>query len=320
MKAKNPIMTVGRHAMRRLIDRTVSLHIAKKLISTRGFTHYPTQKFNFRNIQDILYDTAFKYYTEYLPLPYAVKAGYYKALPVPRKIHFIWIGSDVPRKYIWNIFSFTRVNPQHEVLLWVENRCYPIEGVEVRAVDRNSLVNSEIYERANNIGVRADLLRMEIVLEHGGIYNDIDAVALQPFNNLFDSPFLAYEPRKWKDIGNLVFGFAKNDPFLKDCVYNLREHFHWIVSERRDLLAPTGDNVGCLCGGAYIMSQLFRWKNLDELAFISQDYLVRDSGIGFTKHTMDAAWIKNLQSIQSLYEEGSVAFPGSACWGDSRNE
>ena len=97
-----------------------------------------------------------------------------------------------------------------------------------------------------------------------------------------------------------TFGFPKNDLFLNGCVNNLKEHIRWVVSERRDLLSPTGDNVSCLCGGLYIMSQLFRWRNLDELAFISQDYLVTDTGCGFSMHTMDATWIESLQSVSSL--------------------
>jgi hypothetical protein len=84
-------MAVARHAIKKLIERTIGLHLARKVISTRGFTHYPTQTFKFRNIQNILYETTFKYYAEYLPLPYALKAGHYKASPVPKK--FISYGS-----------------------------------------------------------------------------------------------------------------------------------------------------------------------------------------------------------------------------------
>jgi len=219
---------------------------------------------------------------------------------VPRLIHFIWIGSVIPEQYVRNISGFVKVNPDREIVLWVDCGCGPIEGVKIRTVDKERLVNREIYERTNNIGVKADLLRMEIILEHGGIYSDVDAVALRRFSTIFDSPFLAYEPHKWKDITNGIFGFPKNDLFLNGCVNNLKEHIRWVVSERRDLLSPTGDNVSCLCGGLYIMSQLFRWRNLDELAFISQDYLVTDTGCGFSMHTMDATWIESLQSVSSL--------------------
>jgi len=200
-----------------------------------------------------------------------------------------------PRTIRSEHIRFCKINPDREIVLWVDCECSSIEGVKIRTVDRDRLINREIYERTNNIGVKADL-----ILEHGGIYSDVDAVALRRFSNIFDSPFLAYEPHKWRDIGNSVFGFPKNDLFLNGCVYNLKEHIRWVVSERPDLLSPTGDNVGCLCGGFYIMSQLFRWRSLDELAFISQDYLVTDTGFGFSMHTMDGTWIESLQSVSSL--------------------
>ena len=35
---------------------------------------------------------------------------------VPTKIHFVWIGKEIPQKYIDNILSFEKYNGQYDVI------------------------------------------------------------------------------------------------------------------------------------------------------------------------------------------------------------
>ena len=36
---------------------------------------------------------------------------------VPTKLHFVWIGKEIPQKYIDNILSFEKYNRQYEVIM-----------------------------------------------------------------------------------------------------------------------------------------------------------------------------------------------------------
>jgi mannosyltransferase OCH1-like enzyme len=162
----------------------------------------PRKHFTYSDVRRALRRTAAKNFSTGLPLPYAESHGCYKGFPLQKKIHFIWIGSRIPAKYISNIRSFWRLNPAFQILLWVDHECEPIEDIEIRRVDPSKLINARIYDSAKNIGIKADVLRLEVVFSDGGIYSNIDAVALKPFDATFDNPFLAYEPHTYKDIAN----------------------------------------------------------------------------------------------------------------------
>jgi hypothetical protein len=98
-----------------------------------------------------------------------------------------------------------------------------------------------------------------------------------------------------------MFGFAQNDDLMSACVRDLAKHIEWILSSRQDLLLPNGDNVSRLCGGLYIMATLFTFSNLAELQFINQDYVITDTGFGYSYHTNDATWCKSLCEVENLY-------------------
>lgn len=73
-------------------------------------------------------------------------------------VHMIWIGSPVPAKYRANIESYK--NHGYKVKLW---RKPP------------KLVNQDLYDRAAPYALKADIMRLEILYQYGGIYVDIDS-------------------------------------------------------------------------------------------------------------------------------------------------
>ncbi len=100
---------------------------------------------------------------------------------VPRRLHFVWIGSELPAHYRDNVLGFVRLNPGHEVVLWVDHPC-AVDGVTVRSVSELAMVNRDLYDAETNQGARADILRVEAVHVHGGTYLDIDTIALRGFD------------------------------------------------------------------------------------------------------------------------------------------
>src|SRR5690606_23328396 len=90
---------------------------------------------------------------------------------IPEIVHVIWIG---PRFFPYADFleSWSRHNPGWQVRLWTdENR--PHLGV-----------NEQIYRRLPAQAMRADLLRLHLLAEYGGLYSDADSTCLAPVDLL----------------------------------------------------------------------------------------------------------------------------------------
>lgn len=87
---------------------------------------------------------------------------------IPRIVHQIWLGSPPPEKY--REWMTTWMNWQGWTYrLWTD------EDVRCR-----ELYNQELYDRADNYGEKSDILRLEILLEHGGMYVDVDFECIRP--------------------------------------------------------------------------------------------------------------------------------------------
>lgn len=99
-----------------------------------------------------------------------------------RKIHFVWIGSDLPDWAARNIRQFRRLNPRHEII---------IHGEEVLLDELRGN-----YDQCGHLCSRADLLRLSALKRHGGWYFDVD---FWPFRSLDDAA------RAWELDGSLLF-------------------------------------------------------------------------------------------------------------------
>jgi hypothetical protein len=104
----------------------------------------------------------------------------------PRKFHWIWVGSELPKKYVSNIEQMAVMNPGWEVFLWLEyeskvlfdrlekNRVqYNFKNV-TRYIQEGLFINGDIITREANMAGKSDYLRLEVVYLEGGIYHDTD--------------------------------------------------------------------------------------------------------------------------------------------------
>jgi hypothetical protein len=112
----------------------------------------------------------------------------------PRKFHWIWVGSELPKKYVSNIEQMAVMNPGWEVFLWLEyeskvlfdrlekNRVqYNFKNV-TRYIQEGLFINGDIITREANMAGKSDYLRLEVVYLEGGIYHDTD-VSRSPARN-----------------------------------------------------------------------------------------------------------------------------------------
>ncbi len=209
-------------------------------------------------------------------------------LAMPKTIHFIWIGSPIPDKYVANVERFRLLNPSHTVNLWLDHEAKPIQGVRQRRAGVG-LVNQDAYDSEGNLGAKADILRYEVVYAEGGIYNDVDAICLKPFDESFAKAFVSHTFEPWNNLTNAVFGFPPRHHFIA-ALLSAIPHATGSVAERT---------------GPMFFTQIFlnhhklKWADVlsAPVNFVHQDLLIfprRSSSVGrkvgFTYHLNDANW------------------------------
>jgi hypothetical protein len=108
---------------------------------------------------------------------------------IPHLIHQLWRDSDIPPRFASYRESWARHHPGWAIRLWTD-------------ADLDALAAAhfpdflEIYRAYPKPIMRADIGRYMVLSVHGGVYADLDAEALAPFEELAaaDRPVLAEEP------------------------------------------------------------------------------------------------------------------------------
>ena len=125
-------------------------------------------------------------------------------MAIPKIIHFIWIGTDLPEKYLHNIISFTSFCKKENirVLFWTDasslmsvlkSDIYIPKDITFKDVSElteyanncsngkfkelNHFINKESVGLAN-FAAAADILRVLALHKYGGIYSDTDNIAI----------------------------------------------------------------------------------------------------------------------------------------------
>ena len=162
--------------------------------------------------------------------------------PIPRKIHLIWIGKLDPPDYFTKYFlpSFHKHLPEFEIKVWgnkdITKKKFPktfdyIKEAKKRQgkpiKDENGYIMYSdpqlkkplTYSKWAQI---TDLMRLEIVYNHGGFYFDTTFEILKPLYNLFNKKHYKFigcnEVPRFKDFGSLsnsFFGAVKGSIILK---------------------------------------------------------------------------------------------------------
>ena len=134
---------------------------------------------------------------------------------IPRIIHRIWLGVDLPQEAKELGDTWVRHCPGWEVRTW-------------RDWDVPPLRNQELFDAADHLAQRADLARLEILLRYGGVYVDTDFEALAPIEpRLADVEcFVAREDTRW--IGTAIMGSTPDHPFIarlvREAPQSIAEH------------------------------------------------------------------------------------------------
>ena len=117
---------------------------------------------------------------------------------IPKIIHFVWLGSDVPNWARRNIAEFDRINGDYQIKLHTDD----------------SMLLDELrgaWEACTHPSMQADLLRLSILMREGGWYFDVDYWPLRPLEDAV---------RAWLLDGTKVLATKQNNRTvpLNNCV------------------------------------------------------------------------------------------------------
>lgn len=132
---------------------------------------------------------------------------------IPKKIHQIWLGGALPKKYEVLQKSWIKHHPDWEYKLWTDEdvKTFPFS-------------NRKRFDEAISVGEKSDILRYEILNFHGGLYVDTDFECLAAFDEIhyacdfYVGVLAAFEKEQEVHIGNALIASVPNHPILKYCL------------------------------------------------------------------------------------------------------
>jgi mannosyltransferase OCH1-like enzyme len=159
---------------------------------------------------------------------------------IPKIIHRVWFGTDLPPDAIDFGIDWERLHPKWTVVCW-------------REWTLPALRNQAAVDRSESPAQRADVVRFELLRRWGGVYVDTDLEPLRPLDDLLGDVgcAVAREDEQW--IGTAFVAATPGHPFVE----RISDRVGRRVSDADGSIPP---NV--LTGPQFVTAELRRW--LDE--------------------------------------------------------
>lgn len=145
---------------------------------------------------------------------------------IPRVIHQIWIGPDaLPDEHRRWIGSWKKLHPNWEHRLWTEDDL------------PSDPIRPEVLERLRAPVERADILRLEILYRHGGVYVDTDVECLRPVDEALAGHDFVGVCLKPGRMTNTFIASVPGHPLLQRALEEVQPlEVYWTISAPTDAL------------------------------------------------------------------------------------
>lgn len=149
---------------------------------------------------------------------------------VPDIVHFIWLKGDLSRPFSFinylSIRSVAAIQKPAKIYLHCDheepdnpNWQAILPYVELRHVTPPEQIGGQYLRYAQ---YKSDVIRLEILLKHGGTYLDCDFILLKPFRDLMLSPLtMVHDSPERQSISNGVIICEPEQAFLSDWLRNI---------------------------------------------------------------------------------------------------
>jgi len=139
---------------------------------------------------------------------------------IPKIIHQIWLGSELPDKYKTLQRTFFKKHPQWRYKLWTD-----------KDVEHLNIHNKKLFDNAKTYAAKANILRAEILYQFGGVYADTDVECFKPLDVLHDNyqfycgmEHLQTHPAAGATLGTAIIGSIPGHPILKYYIENVQNN------------------------------------------------------------------------------------------------
>jgi len=139
-----------------------------------------------------------------------------KTTSIPKKIHQIWLGGNLPDKYKKFAESWAKMNPDWEYKLWLDADAFDLK-----------MVNRSVFDATTNLGMKSDIMRYEILNQFGGLYVDTDFECIKPFDDLMYLDFftgISYDIKAELYIG--ILASTPGHPIMQECVKGIKTPYN----------------------------------------------------------------------------------------------
>ena len=191
-------------------------------------------------------------------------------------IHYIWIGGDIPVKYMSNIKTCSQLNNGYQITYWKDNDI-------ISLISKLNLI--ELFNSISFIG-KCNLAKYAVLAKYGGIVTDLDIKWKKPFyqierdNNFPQADLIVTYPFT-SDLFDEAFIIAKPSLF-NDCLEYSKQRTNLKID------ISTGEQHKLEPIGPFLLTEWINRKNINVSYFSQANYL--DGNGHYGNHEQLGLW------------------------------
>lgn len=211
---------------------------------------------------------------------------------IPKKLHFIWIGdeSKMPKECIHTWISH---NSDYDYHIWDNNSIKDVRWT-------NSKQLHEMLDKKDYAGA-SDIMRYEILYNHGGIYVDADSYCMKPLEDwlLECEAFACWEQEIVRNnlISNGYLGGVQEADVWRMCIEEVA---------KKDC---TEKELAWLITGPMLLTKLFFEKHPDLTVYPSH-FFIQDHHTGFKTNVTGHYFANQLWGSEIGYDNMDEVMKG----------
>jgi len=137
---------------------------------------------------------------------------------IPKIIHQIWIGgNNIPQQYQYYNSTWKKLNPDWNIIIW--------EDEDIKKLDPDII---KLINQARSFAEKADIMRLDILKKYGGVYVDMDTLALKPFDKIIQNyEFVAVTAATDEnfEVTNSLIASSINNPIINNAIEYLKNNW-----------------------------------------------------------------------------------------------
>lgn len=211
---------------------------------------------------------------------------------IPNIVHFIWLKGGLSRPFSFinylSVRSVAEIQKPEKIYLHCDheepnnpNWLSVLPYVELCHVEPPEKIAGQAIHYAQ---YKSDIVRLEILLKHGGVYLDCDFILLKPFHDLMNQPLtMIYDGPKKESVSNGVIFSIPEQTFLADWLAKIPDAINkgiWAnhaVNTPKELLGSGTYDVRLLPSKSFIpfdFSKMYLFDTPPPEIDLSQSYAV----------------------------------------------